>query len=485
MYENNYNYITVQEEQPPASNSNNNNSGKKPGRFIAMLLAVALIGGISGYGGAYLQNSTSSSDTTNSIVSSSSDSTEAVATSTSSESTNSINSLITSAANTSGELTTSQIVEKVSPSVVSVQATFELSSGTAVSTGTGIILSEDGYIITNAHVIQTSDTQYTYSNSGSNGYNSYGGYSDFYNYFFGGNSGNTVTTETVTVNASTVTIVLSYDDEAEYTAEIIGADTNSDLAVLKIDTEAAGITLTAAEFGDSDELVMGSKAVAIGYPLGLGLSTSEGIISGLNRTLNVELSTGGSASMTLIQTDASVNPGNSGGPLVNAYGQVVGIVSSKLVDSDVEGLGFAIPITDAMPIISDLMNQGYVTTTTPQIGITATTVNAAVARYYGLPVTSGVMVVSVEEGSGADVAGLSEGDVIVAVDGKEVTSMDDLTSAKSGKSVGDVITVTLARNGGNVDVTITLTAASSETTTATEETDTNIEEEVQNSAEAE
>lgn len=252
-----------------------------------------------------------------------------------------------------------------------------------------------------------------------------------------------------------MTIVLSNDENTEYEAEIIGADENSDLAVLKID--ATGLNLTAAEFGSSDELTMGDKAVAIGYPLGLGLSTSEGIISGLNRTLNVELANGGSAAMTLIQTDAAINPGNSGGPLVNDRGQVVGITSSKLVDSSVEGLGFAIPISDAMPLISDLMNKGYVTNTTPQIGITGTDINSAMMRYYNLPVDKGVMVVSVVEGGAADAAGISAGDVIVAAEGKDITSMDELTSAKSGKKIGDTMVLTLARADGNIDVTLTLT----------------------------
>ena len=160
--------------------------------------------------------------------------------------------------------------------------------------------------------------------------------------------------------------------------------------------------------------------------------------------------------MTLIQTDAAINPGNSGGPLINEYGQVIGITSSKIASSTVDGLGFAIPITDAMPLINDLMNQGYVTNRTPQIGITGTDITPAVMRYYNLPVDSGVLVVSVTEGSGAAEAGISEGDVIVAADGKEVKEMSDLTSVKDKKEIGDVITLTLARKDGNVDVDVTL-----------------------------
>ena len=161
--------------------------------------------------------------------------------------------------------------------------------------------------------------------------------------------------------------------------------------------------------------------------------------------------------MTLIQTDTPINAGNSGGPLVNAQGKVVGITSSKLVQSSIEGMAFAIPITDAMPIISDLMNKGYVTNTTPQIGITGSNINNSIARYYGLPVDKGVMVVSVNPGSGAEAAGLQSGDVIVAADGKDVASMEDLTEIKSKKKIGDTMTLTLARESGNIDITITLT----------------------------
>lgn len=454
MYENSYNYIEVPDNN---NNSNNNGNKNKAGKTVAAILAVALIGGASGYGGAYLQNTafsdsiSAAADAPSETTSSSADSSINAITVNSTSTENTVSSLLNSSGG-SQALTTQQIVEKVSPSVVSVHSTFKTSQGTGSGTGTGIILNEEGYIITNAHVVQTETKERSY-----NSYNNYNAY-DFFEYFFGNGIGNSDGTKSKTVDATDVSIILSYDEETEYEAEIIGVDPNSDIAVLKIDAD----NLVAAEFGNSDELTMGSKAVAIGYPLGLGLSTSEGIISGLNRTIDVELSSGGSASMTLIQTDAAINPGNSGGPLVNEYGQVVGITSSKLVDSSLEGLGFAIPITDAMPIVSDLMNQGYVINRSPQIGISGSNVNIAVARYYGLPVTSGVMVVSVEEGSGAENAGLCVGDVIIAAEGEEITSMDELTAVKNGKEIGDTITVTLARANENVDVTITLTAAESD-----------------------
>lgn len=458
MYENNYNYVEVPGEGKDKKKDN------KVGRTVAMLLAVAIVGGASGFGGAYLQNSIASDDQPAASASSdnaqqTSDSAENPAVTSSSSSSDTSGNVVNTLLNTSssdGTLTTKQIVEKVSPSVVGVHSSFTTSSGTSTGTGTGIILSDDGYIITNAHVVQTEVSEYVSNNnnSGRYGSNPFSGGGDIFDYFFGG-SGIGGSYQKKLRQADTVKIVLSTDEDTEYEAEIVGADENSDLAVLKINAE--GLDLIPAEFGDSNQLTMGDKAVAIGYPLGLGLSTSEGIVSGLNRTLNVELSSGGSASMTLIQTDAAINPGNSGGPLINGNGQVIGITSSKLVDSSVEGLGFAIPISDAMPLISDLMNKGYVTNTTPQIGITGSDINSAIMRYYNLPVDKGVMVVSVSEGSGAEAAGISAGDVIVAADGKDITSMDELTAAKKGKAIGDTMVLTLARADGNVDVTLTLT----------------------------
>ncbi|MCI7767055.1 MAG: trypsin-like peptidase domain-containing protein [Oscillospiraceae bacterium] len=449
MYENNYNYIDVPDE------GNEKKKDNKVGKTIAMLLAVAVVGGASGFGGAYLQNSIAVKEEPAAPVSSES---TAAPTVTESSSTNEQtgNNVVNTLLNTNssdGNLTTKQIVEKVSPSVVGVHSSFKTQSGTSSGTGTGIILSDDGYIITNAHVVQTEVNEYV-SNNNRNNYNPFGGSGDIFDYFFG-NGGFGGSYQTKLKQADKVTIVLSTDDETEYEAEIIGADENSDLAVLKINAE--NLDLIPAEFGDSNQLTMGDKAVAIGYPLGLGLSTSEGIVSGLNRTLNVELSAGGSASMTLIQTDAAINPGNSGGPLINGKGQVVGITSSKLVNSSIEGLGFAIPISDAMPLISDLMNKGYVTNTTPQIGITGSDINNAIMRYYNLPVDKGVMVVSVSEGSGAEAAGISAGDVIIAADGKEISSMKELTAAKKGKEIGDTMVLTIARADGNIDVTLTLT----------------------------
>ncbi len=449
MYENNYNYIEEPEDRKPKGNA---------GKTVALILAVAIVGGASGFGGAYLQDMITAENNASVSESASVIKDGEIVTSTKPAPVpdNVVSSLLTPAS-PDGALTTKQIVEKAAPSVVGIHSEFENGSGT----GTGIILSSDGYIITNAHVVQSEVRERVNGGGNSGGYSEYG---DIFEYFFGGGSygfpfDNGGSYQTVKKNAKKVSVVLSSDEETEYEAEIIGADENSDLAVLKID--AAGLELHAAEFGNSDELTMGDTAIAIGYPLGMGLSTSQGIISGLNRTLNIELAGGGVASMTLIQTDAAINPGNSGGPLVNAYGQVIGITSSKMAQTSVEGMGFAIPITDAMPLISDLMNKGYIESA--QIGITGTDINSAVMRYYNLPVDKGVMVAAVSEGSGAAEAGITPGDVIVGADGKEIATMSELTAAKSGKAVGDKMTLTLARADGNVDVEIILTGEIPET----------------------
>ncbi|MDE6745515.1 MAG: PDZ domain-containing protein [Oscillospiraceae bacterium] len=181
------------------------------------------------------------------------------------------------------------------------------------------------------------------------------------------------------------------------------------------------------------------------------------MISGLEKEINSELSNGKTVTMTLIQTDASINPGNSGGPLLNSKGEVIGITSSKIASSSIEGIGFAIPISDAIPILDSLMTKGYVAT--PKLGISGTTITSAVKRYYNLPVNSGVLVASVEEGSCADIAGLEEGDVIIAADGKDIEDFDALVAAKNSHKPGETMTVTLARNDGNIDIEIILDEA--------------------------
>ena len=325
-----------------------------------------------------------------------------------------------------------EIVEKAMPSAVGIRSTFTYNSqpsgyngfafggmnGNAQSaaqevsaTGSGIVMSSDGYIVTNAHVIYDTESEYQMG------------------------------------KASSVKVVMGENHDEEYEAEIIGYDIQTDLAVLKINAEG----LTPAEFGNSDELKVGELVVAIGNPLGFELygTTTCGIVSAKNREVELEDKT-----MTLIQTDAAINAGNSGGMLLNSYGQVIGINSLKMGSSygeaSVEGLGFAIPINDAAEIIKSLISDGYVTGR-PQLGITGTTVTAEQAEFYHIP--QGVYVYSVSE---ASATGLQQGDVITAVNGTAITTMEELTEQKNLYKAGETVTLRISRGGESMDVQITL-----------------------------
>ena len=222
----------------------------------------------------------------------------------------------------------------------------------------------------------------------------------------------------------------------ECTAKLIGADTKSDLAVLKIDK--AG--LTAATLGDSDTVEVGELAVAIGNPLGQEFAgtVTAGVVSAVNRTMTVD-----NKVYNLIQTDAAINPGNSGGALVNKYGQVIGINTIKLSTTDVEGIGFAIAISEAKPIIDNLMNNGYVPGR-PLVGITVTENK------------NGLSVYSVVPGSGAASAGIQQGDLIVKADGNVLNTSAKLNEIRDTKSPGEYITLTIIRNGELKDVKVLL-----------------------------
>ena len=304
------------------------------------------------------------------------------------------------------ELTIPEIVKKVKPAVVGISSQF---TETSVGTGTGIIASPDGYIVTNAHVVRSHSE-----------------------------NSNTI--------AQQVTVVLA--DKSEYTAEIIGTDPRTDLAVLKINTN--GKKLPTAEFGDSTKLSEGELAVAIGNPLGFELygSVTCGIISALNRTITID-----EYEMILIQTDAAINPGNSGGPLLNSCGQVIGINSSKIISDYAEGLGFAIPITSAKIVIDDLIENGYVTGRA-RIGINGEDVGKSNAKHYDLP--EGVYVRYIEKNSAAEASGIEVGDIIVAADGKNVTSMRELNKIKESFSSGEKLSVTVFRDGEKKNITILL-----------------------------
>ena len=295
-------------------------------------------------------------------------------------------------------LSLQEIYKKMIPSVVSVMST----SNTTTSTGTGIIMTEDGYIITNEHVIS---------------------------------------------DAVTIDVLLQTDET--FSAAVVGSDEASDLAVLKIEAD----NLTPAEFGDSDQLEVGDEVAAIGDPLGIQLrgTMTNGIISAINRDLTINNRT-----MTLIQTNAALNSGNSGGPLINNQGQVIGITALKLssyYDGSIEGLGFAIPISTAKPIIDELIEKGYVSGR-PALGITGEHLPTAVRLYYRLP--EGVYVSEVDPNSDAYAKGIMAGDIIVAINGVQVTTTDQLEVVKNQFSAGDAVTLTIYRGGEQFDVEVVL-----------------------------
>ena len=259
--------------------------------------------------------------------------------------------------------------------------------------GSGVILCEDGYIITNYHVIQ-------------NGY----------------------------AYDKTVTVLLH--DGTEYEARIVGVEPDSDLAVLKID--ATG--LEPATLGDSSALVVGQTIYAVGNPMGqLTYTMTSGIVSALDRRITTDVD----VTVNMFQFDAAVNNGNSGGPVYNAYGQVVGIVTAKFTNDGMEGLGFAIPITDACYIANDLITKGYVSGKA-YLGLTLTSVSPSVAMYYNM--VPGAYVYDVENGSCAQAAGLRTGDIITAIDGVEVADKDDMLEAVRQYRAGDTALLTVYRN---------------------------------------
>ena len=301
---------------------------------------------------------------------------------------------------TEGALSLQKIYSRNIDSVVSITSTGQ---GTT-ATGTGVILTEDGYIVTNCHVVE-------------NG----------------------------------ISITAQLTDGRTLPAMLVGADSVSDLAVLHIDTTG----LTPAQFGDSDSLRVGDTVVAIGDPLGVTLrgTMTDGIISAINRDLTVNDRT-----MNLIQTNAALNNGNSGGPLINCYGQVIGINTMKMSNfysssTTVEGIGFAIPIDTAKPIIDELIEKGYVSGR-PAIGIDGETLPATYRIYYRLP--EGIYVTRVYASSDAAAKGISEGDIITAINGIDVTTMEQLNRVKNQFTAGQTVTLTIYRSGSSYDVEIIL-----------------------------
>ena len=298
-----------------------------------------------------------------------------------------------------GGLSLQDIYEKVIDAVVSISCT--VPGGNA--TGTGVILSTDGYIVTNAHVVE---------------------------------------------DARTIQVILT--DGRILDATLIGADRISDLAVLEIKAD----NLVAAQLGDSSVLRVGDVVVAIGDPLGIAFrgTMTDGIVSAINRNVTVD-----GRVMNLIQTNAALNSGNSGGPLINCYGQVIGINTMKIGDSvssaGVEGLGFAIPSATVSHIVNQLLEQGYVSGR-PSLGISGESISRVHQMYYRLP--NGLLVNYVEPGSSADRVGIKIGDVLLRVNNTSVSSNDELETVLYSYAPGDTVDLLIYRNGKQYSVSVTL-----------------------------
>ena len=294
-----------------------------------------------------------------------------------------------------GGLSNAEIYKKVSPSVVAIVAGQGSGFSAQKGLGSGIIMSEDGYIITNAHL---------------------------------------------TENATDFEVILA-DGENSYKAQVVGSDTRNDLAVLKI--SASG--LTPAEFGDSSQTEVGERVCVIGNPLALNFrnTLTVGYVSALNREVLVNERT-----INFIQTDAAINPGNSGGPLINAFGQVIGISSAKIVLPEYEGICFAIPISDAMPIVRELIANGKVTGR-PVLGITAKAVKATEAEFYEIPM--GLWVNSVNPGADIGSKGVREGDIITHINGQPVYTLDACSKILGEHDPGDMVTITVFRRESAIE----------------------------------
>ena len=288
-------------------------------------------------------------------------------------------------------------------------------TSTATATGSGIIISPDGYIMTNNHVVDSSSSSSSYS------------YYDL----------SEATSIKVKLNSDI------YGSDSTFDATVVGKDSKTDLAVLKIDKSG----LTAAEFANSDEAVVGEFAMAVGSPLGLDTTVTTGIISAVNREVTSDGNT-----FTCIQTDAAINSGNSGGALVNSDGKVIGINTLKLSGSGVEGIGFAIPINSTLDVVNELIDHKKVLR--PYIGITGIDLDEATAKKYNLSV--GVYVKSIQEFSPAEKAGLKAGDVIIKADNKDITTMKELNELKESHKIGDTMTLVINRNGEQKEFTLTL-----------------------------
>ncbi|MBE7048601.1 MAG: trypsin-like serine protease [Ruminococcaceae bacterium] len=297
-----------------------------------------------------------------------------------------------------------EVYDKTSPTVVSILSTLQgggyLQSQTSMSSGSGVIIRDNGYIVTNNHVVEGATS---------------------------------IQVQTIAGQS--------------FEAQVVGTDERTDLAVLKVESDQS---LPSAELGDSSNIRVGDIALAIGNPLRdeLAGTLTVGYISAINRSMVID-----GKQMTMLQTDAAINPGNSGGALLNKKGQLIGINTAKSTGYDVEGLGFAIPINEAKPVIESIIEHGYVTGR-PLVGITAQNITEAIGRANDLPV--GVYVRSVTAFGAAERAGIKVGDVIVAFDGEKIETIDDINAIRDTHKVGDSIQVKIKRDGKTIETELVL-----------------------------
>ena len=305
-----------------------------------------------------------------------------------------------------GPYTRAQVVELCAPSIVGIDATFDVTVSywgapqtvEQSGSGSGVILTEDGYIATCAHVVD---------------------------------------------GAKSITVTLN--DDVSYPAEIVGTDARNDVAIIHIDADG----LVPATLGDSDMLTVGEDVIAIGNPLGeLRGTATGGIVSAVRRSVNVE-----GSQMELIQTDAAISPGNSGGGLFNSSGKLIGIVNAKVSSSSAEGLGFAIPVNSVVNEINDLLHYGYVTGRA-YLGVWTQNVSLGGYGYYSYGGTRCVQITEVQAGSAADEAGLRAGDLILAVDGRTISTNDDLSDAIASYNAGEEAVLTVRRDGSRIECTV-------------------------------
>lgn len=399
------NYPT--EPQPPKKPNTH-----KTGKVVALIAAVAVLCGGMGFGGAFAANKAMemiSGGTTTSSTANTPESTEdnSSLSSDAQEVIDSIQAGVTSHTvsgnveyNSDGTYAyTRDLVKAVKDSIVYIEVyvTYR-GQETLYGAGSGIVISQDGYIITNAHVAE--NDSYPVSK--------------------------------LEVNVNTTDPETGDVVSNKYVAELLGSDTDTDLAVLKID--ATG--LTAAKLGNSDELSLGDDVVVIGNPLGLETSVSKGVVSGLNRQVYDD------NSISAIQTDTAINSGNSGGGMFNMYGEVVGVVNMKLINDNAENLGFAITINDAKAVISDLITKGYVSGR-PILGITCIQVSDYLGAIQGM--TPGLLVTDIDQTLAIADSELVVGDTITAINGTEVRSVDEVSEVIKDMKPGDTVTVTVVR----------------------------------------